>query len=713
MGVEVSPPSASNADMQVWLDDMLRTTGSIFLNQFQEDVSRRLVEHHQALQIAVTSRMQGCPASFVPAMELEEQTTRRRRSTMIGLGEYQDRSEDRGSIISTIAKNAPNDCARAEERSDSGTLSWSAASLTRKTAHEINVNGYKSRVLCELAGVDHASEKRNSMLGRIVSSKKFETLCALIIFACTLTMAVEIQYNGLGLGYDLSMPNYVNSKEVAMPGAGTAFRILEVVYNLCFIVELLLRLVVGRLRALRSLWIWFDAILVFLGWVDYFGAFVVGMEPAMLRVLRLARVLRLVKLLKSTRMFETLFLLIRSLQSSRGALAWSFALMWSVQFAAGLALCQLLSGFIADEDGNAEARRQVFRYFGTFSHAILTMFEITLGNWVVPCRLLYNSVSEWYGLFFIVYRGCLMFALVKVITAVFVAETTRATQSDDELTLQKRTRAMEVNGRKLREVFRELDVSGNGYLTREEFEPIISDGIMKAWLATIGIDTCELEHLFSILDTSDGGVSLDEFISGMTRIKGPAKSVDVLKMMNGMNHLAAQLDELITHSATQQRLSVIPAMIDLKLSSMHASIMQLATAETCTRTEGASVKGWATSPTGDHFPPLGKAETKGSKGGFGSSTDDADFLRCQFAKDAQKMVMPVIQGVVSEQFDEQDGHICFSSLPLEVADGDAVGTDVGRVGTLPCLLSLPKHPGCHMGGPQSPVWHERPSDKCC
>jgi len=224
---------------------------------------------------------------------------------------------------------------------------------------------------------------------------------------------------------------------------------------------------------------------------------------------------------------------------------WSFALIWCIKFACGLALCQLLLGYLEDETVDIETRRLVFAYFGTFTKAILTMFEITLANWIVPCRLLSSQVNEWYGFFFIIYRGCIMFAVVKVITAVFVSETTRCQQNDDEIAMQKKKKATAIHYMKIAEVFKELDTSGDGHLNWEEFQPLIHDTVIKTWLQSMDIDTHDLTQLFDILDDGDAHIYLNEFVDGMGRIKGPAKSMDVLKLLAETKYLRNHLDTLI------------------------------------------------------------------------------------------------------------------------------------------------------------------------
>eukprot|EP00971_Amphidinium_carterae_P105934 2098200-Amphidinium_carterae.1 len=84
----------------------------------------------------------------------------------------------------------------------------------------------------------------------------------------------------------------------------------------------------------------------------------------------------------------------------------------------GMLLFQLIRGYFDAETASQEeleVKKEVFSYFGTFYRTIITMFEITLANWAPSCRLLIDNVSEWYGLFYILYRCMFCFAVVKVV----------------------------------------------------------------------------------------------------------------------------------------------------------------------------------------------------------------------------------------------------------------------------------------------------------
>jgi len=196
-----------------------------------------------------------------------------------------------------------------------------------------------------------------------------------------------------------------------------------------------------------------------------------------------------------------------------------------------IVLAQLLSTYMRDTSIAQSKRQEVFLYFGTFTRAVVTMFEISMGNWVVSCRILSENVSLWYGAFYVVYRCCFMFAILKVITAVFIAETTRCANSDDELAVTRKQRQREHYCARLKQVFHELDVNNDGSLSKEELEPLISDDVLSIWLDTLDIDTYDLSMLFQIHSGDDGKFSIKEFIEGLTHVRGPAKSIDLMKLM--------------------------------------------------------------------------------------------------------------------------------------------------------------------------------------
>eukprot|EP00913_Durusdinium_trenchii_P009755 g9163.t1 len=96
----------------------------------------------------------------------------------------------------------------------------------------------------------------------------------------------------------------------------------------------------------------------------------------------------------------------------------------------------------------------------TFTRSILTMFEVLFANWGPPCRALTDNVSEWFSLFFLFYRCVIGFAVLNVVGAVFVQQTMKMANSDEETANY---------ARKVRKLFSHMDDSGDGALSHDEF----------------------------------------------------------------------------------------------------------------------------------------------------------------------------------------------------------------------------------------------------
>merc|ERR1719336_3259276 len=112
-----------------------------------------------------------------------------------------------------------------------------------------------------------------------------------------------------------------------------------------------------------------------------------------------------------------------AMSGSVSVLFWSVALLALVQMMLAFVLQQLLESYVLDETNALDKRLEVFMFYGTFARTMLTMFEITLGNWMPPCRALVENVSEWWMLFSLTHKLVIGFSVLSVITSVFIQET--------------------------------------------------------------------------------------------------------------------------------------------------------------------------------------------------------------------------------------------------------------------------------------------------
>eukprot|EP00439_Symbiodinium_sp_Y106_P050318 s939_g6.t1 len=334
------------------------------------------------------------------------------------------------------------------------------------------------------------------------------------------------QYRGLDLGYTILYPRMTSKAEDLWPGGQEALTHIDKAFTIVFFLELFLRLLVYRLSFFLlalSFGLHWDVILA-----------------VVLRLVRLAKLARGLRVVRMARVMDSLHLLLKSIGASFSMLLWSMLLIGVIQCTAGMIIGYLVMDHLErDASQSEEVRHLIFRYYGTFSYTILTMFEVIFANWPIPCRVLVDHVDEWYSIFFIIYR-------CGVVGAVFVQQTMKLAADDNDLFLQQQTRAAEAYTRKIKDVFTKLDMSGEGYIYMEEFVEILNTPTMSHFMAKLELESTDLLSLFKLIDVDDSGqVSLEDFMTGCQRLKGPAKSVDLALLLAHTARLNCKVDNVL------------------------------------------------------------------------------------------------------------------------------------------------------------------------
>eukprot|EP00931_Biecheleriopsis_adriatica_P008017 TRINITY_DN109258_c0_g1_i1.p1 TRINITY_DN109258_c0_g1~~TRINITY_DN109258_c0_g1_i1.p1 ORF type:complete len:598 (+),score=102.23 TRINITY_DN109258_c0_g1_i1:57-1850(+) len=382
-----------------------------------------------------------------------------------------------------------------------------------------------------------------SSLQAFVSGPCFESFYAGLIFLNTIFLCVENQFQGWTVGDVISFPG-----SERMYNAEVFFIVAEWFFGILFSVELGLKVASLKWKFVKDCWNWLDCIVVLCWIFQALESITIPIDPMFLRITRLAKLLRLVKLAKTVNAFDSLYLLTASIKSSVSALVWSAVLICILQILTALGLSTFLIPFCLDKNNPEEDRWEVYRYFGTFTRSMLSMFELTLGNWVPISRLLSERVSEWYTIFTMVFQVVLGFAVIKVITGVFLTETMKVASMDDSIMLKTKQRAMRLHKQKMSRLFEHADTDGSGVLDEDEFRNMLSQKDVRAWLASMDLDVETEDHekaLFHLLDSDGGGlVCMDEMIAGVARLKGPARNIDLSLLGQEMRKLTSSLSTL-------------------------------------------------------------------------------------------------------------------------------------------------------------------------
>jgi len=478
---------------------------------------------------------------------------------------------------STMQRGAASSDASSDEQADSlqdsGTGFGAADSLDSRWKK----GGRKSGLNLRNKSKDTIYSKQTFKftVSRLLKRKEFELAIAFAIMINAFIMCWECQYQGLEVGYQLQYPGRPTHAKVVWPDADVVFNCCDWFFGCLFLLEMLLKLVVwghkyfyvptrwdpewgvtesqgqGWQKAYQRLWMNLQ------GWnlLDFscVGAFIfdkaygmaAGINPQMIRLLRLFRLFRMVRLLRFLESLDHLYIMTTAISGVKHVLVWAIVLLTIMLLTCDLFLVQILHATYFDQANAVEftpeqlrKHHQMYEYFGTTTRCMLSMFEITLGNWPPVARLLSEEASEWFTLFCLLHKLTIGFAVISVISGVILQETFKVAQTDDIIMFRQKKMASAVLRRKLTALFQELDDSGDGRLEMCEVDRIRELPDVKFWLASLGIETDDVLNLFQLVDADgDGFITLDEMISQMPRLQGAARSIDLMTLKRKVTDL--------------------------------------------------------------------------------------------------------------------------------------------------------------------------------
>jgi hypothetical protein len=221
----------------------------------------------------------------------------------------------------------------------------------------------------------------------------------------------------------------------------------------------------------------------------------------------------------------------------------------------GLLTASIVSDSIAEETNDPELRVWLWKHYGTTGRAMYTMFEMTLsGCWPNYVRPLLDGVSWGFAIFVVIYVVVVIFAVIRIMTAIFLKETLDAASEDSEMMIAERAMKKEQCLDKLRQIFVLADTSSDGFINRAEFRAMIKRPAVQTIMQKLDLEVHETEALFQLLDDGDGEITHDEFIRGIWRLKGQARSVDLIKVQIDSERMLAILDQVSDALALDKKL---------------------------------------------------------------------------------------------------------------------------------------------------------------
>ncbi|CAE7542101.1 NaCP60E [Symbiodinium natans] len=337
-----------------------------------------------------------------------------------------------------------------------------------------------------------------------LQSSKFEVLMTCVLGLHVLWMALELQLYGSLMGYEVGIVSNSYVRRADWVEWENIFRAGDTAFTMFFTIDVVIRVSILRLKFWKVCLNYVDVAVTATSLFELTSrVFLLPVNPVLFRLLRIFKLARALRMVTMTNVLSSLQLLIKCLMASIDMLFWTFCLLTFLQCVAGMIVSTLCRDYIEDPQFALATREEVYRYYGSFTRTFLTMFEILFANWAPPARVLVDNVSEWFSLFFLIYRCIIGFAVLNVVNAVFVQQTMKTASFDEELAFKQKERDVVTYTNKVRRLFQTMDETGDGTLNFEEFSKLVTSPKLKFWMSQLELDYHDLLSLFEFLDNGD------------------------------------------------------------------------------------------------------------------------------------------------------------------------------------------------------------------
>lgn len=268
-----------------------------------------------------------------------------------------------------------------------------------------------------------------------------------------------------------------------------------------------------------------------------------------LRVVRLAKTLKLLRVIRLMRAFRELRMVLDSVMGSMKAMFWTLLLIAAILFMFSIAFVQASTEFLTSkacdeawmgkqESVCSEVLPDIRWFWGSLGVAMLSLFLATTGgeDWGTVASPLVNAGVHYYFIF-LVYIVFFLFVIMNALTSIFVDAAMVNSAKDEEQMMQEQMAQKKKYMHQVSEVFNKLnkdntDKDHSNELTLHQFMMHIGDPALDAFAIELEIDSEDLEQFFNILSSNGTrSVDLETFVVGCIKLRGMAKSMDMMDMM--------------------------------------------------------------------------------------------------------------------------------------------------------------------------------------
>jgi len=182
------------------------------------------------------------------------------------------------------------------------------------------------------------------------------------------------------------------------------------------------------------------------------------------------------------------------------------------------------------------------RYFGSLPSTMFTLLQVMTGDsWAeaIARPVMKNQPYHW--VLFVAYISVAAFVLMNLVTAIIVDNALSASRADEEEILRQKKLEDAKNLKYLYELFLELDEDGSGELTLDEVKNAFTNQMVVDRFNLLNLDEERVLELFNVLNCDEGDgegtITMEVFSDGMTQIKKPLSSWNLLKVSTNVIRL--------------------------------------------------------------------------------------------------------------------------------------------------------------------------------
>lgn len=354
-------------------------------------------------------------------------------------------------------------------------------------------------------------------------------------------------------------------KEVTEISERLVWYVFEVVFAFFFTAELAIRVYVHRWEYFKTAMAIFDAFIVAMTILDTFilAPMSAGGSTRVVGALRVIRMMRLVRLIRLLPRFKELWLIVNGLAHSLKTLSWVSLLLGVVIYLFAIFATQnvgqnneLYNEYYEETAGSWDHEF----YFGTVPRSMFTFFQIcTLDKWSEEIVRHVKKNQPGLEMLFVSFVIFTTFGLLNLVIGVIVENTLASAKVNETKMKKKKEKDRMKVMNHLREFFEESDEDASGTLSIDEVQKALKDPDAVNKLKLVDLPLEDPQEIFSLLDIDNSGeLAIDEFISGCMRIRGEAKSKDLLAVQVAVDSLGKKFAELnqIVESAGDMMLNL-------------------------------------------------------------------------------------------------------------------------------------------------------------